>query len=564
MPFLTHICPECKKPAEVLLETSVKGTKLYVYKCGHLEKLVGLEEISTEALDNIESLDHKRLYNFQKSGAIFAETANLKCLIADEPGVGKTLQALAAIITHPKEAEPFIVFCKSGLKPQWTHEIIRWCGPSYVPQTIESSRDNLYPGFKAYICSLDMLRLLNVKVVQRLCSKCEEPWQDGWQFCPKCQCAYAHEKRVPSKFESQLLALGVKTIIIDECQLIKNTESKRTVAVRELCRRIPNVIALSGTPIKNNAAEYFSILNILRPEKFKTYVGYIQRWCDTYWDGNRQKIGGLRDPESFKEYTKDFIIRRTRSEVLPDLPKVTRNFQFHELGKEVEQAYIQEVTNFIHDETVQQMNGSSGFAIATNRLAALSRMRHLTGLSKIDPCIDFLMEYIGGTTRKIVVFLHHKDVNAILHQKLDNLLKELELPGVLQLTADLDASARNDVVMEFMDGPERVMLASTLASGEGLNLQFCSDCILLERQWNPANEEQAEARFIRIGQLESKVMATYFVALGTVDEFFSELVEHKRSIMANTLDGKDVKWDESSLMRELTEILMTKGLKKWR
>jgi len=94
-------------------------------------------------------------------------------------------------------------------------------------------------------------------------------------------------------------------------------------------------------------------------------------------------------------------------------------------------------------------------------------------------------------------------------------------------------------------------------------LQFCSDAVMLERQWNPANEEQAEARFHRFGQ-ENNVFVTYMLATGTIDEYFTELVEKKRSIVAGALDKKELVWEESNLMKELTTALLTRGRERWK
>jgi len=111
-----------------------------------------------------------------------------------------------------------------------------------------------------------------------------------------------------------------------------------------------------------------------------------------------------------------------------------------------------------------------------------------------------------------------------------------------------------------------VMIASTLASGEGLNLQFCSDCIMAEQQWNPANEEQAEARFKRIGREASIINATYQIALSTIDEFLADLKASKRHIIEEALTGQKntVPYVEQEMMKELADIIMTKGLKRWK
>jgi SNF2 family DNA or RNA helicase len=322
------------------------------------------------------------------------------------------------------------------------------------------------------------------------------------------------------------------------------------------------VIALSGTPIKNHAAEYWPVLHILQPETFKYESSFVRNECDSYYNGYAWKVGGLIDPEHFKEKTKHFIIRRERSEVMPDLPKINRQFHLAEMNKAVETAYVETYKQFRNE--FNQTHEHLTFEESTNIMAYLSRMRHLVGVAKIDPCIDFLMEFLGSTDRKFTVFVHHKDVGLILSNKLTRILRELDLYEPIQLTADLDSKQRFDRVKQFQDSTKhRILVASTLGFGEGLNLQFCSDCMILERQWNPANEEQAEARFPRPGSVAQSITANYLVAVGTVDEFFSEIVERKREIVGNTLNGHAAQWDQSSIMKELSETLATSGGKKW-
>jgi len=503
-------------------------TQVWLLKCGHIIKE---EVLNSSRPEDIRSMDGKRLYPFQNDGVRFAEKSGGRCLIGDEMGLGKTIQALATMHLHPKEMLPFLWIGKSSLKYQYQHETMRWLGEDAFAQVIDGSKSVLMPGVMGYIISYDLLRRMNDNFAEQV------------------------EKRV-------------KTIVLDECQQIKNSESERTKYTRLLCSKVRNVIALSGTPIKNHAAEYFPILNILHPEVFPREATFIRYDCDSYWNGYGYKTGGLADPEAFKRKTKTFIIRRERAEVMPDLPKIDRQFEFHEMSKTVEAAYIETFKQFRNEYNNVGFNTNGGgisFEDTSNILAYLSRMRHLVGLSKIDPCIDHLMEFLGSTDRKITIFVHHKDVGAILAEKLNTVLKELELEPVIQLTADLDAGARFDRVQEFQNNSKkRVLIASTLGFGEGLNLQFCQDCIILERQWNPANEEQAEARFPRPGSVAESIAVTYMVAVGTVDEFFSEIVEKKREIVTQTLNGEAaVSWDQSSLMKELTQILAANGGRKW-
>jgi len=177
-----------------------------------------------------------------------------------------------------------------------------------------------------------------------------------------------------------------------------------------------------------------------------------------------------------------------------------------------------------------------------------------------------------GTERKIVVFLHHDDARELLILHLNKLSEQYKKEGdektaqgliPLTLTADLNQEKRVDKVKEFKEGENRILIASTLAAGEGLNMQFVSDAIMMERQWNPGNEEQAEGRFIRIGMTADHVDVHYFIASGTVDEFFTEIVEIKRAAMG-TIDGGEFVWNENSLLMELAEAVATKGGKRWK
>ena len=464
-------CSICGKVAEVESRFKVGSLTLKKYKCGHVDVET---EIAAGCYD-IVSNDGKHPYPFQIKGAEFIAKSNARCLILDEMGLGKTIQALIALKVHP-ELHPFLVICKSGLKIQWMREIIRWCGNDFVPQVINGAKDYILPGFKGYIISLDLLRRLN---------------GNG----------------------EKLKELGIKTIIIDEVQHIKNPEAQRTREVRLLCKDVPHIIGLSGTPIENHAGEYFTILNIVRPDLFPRQSLFLWNWCDTYWDGYKQRVGGLRNPKRFLEYTKDFIIRRKRDEVLPELPKINRNFMFHDLEAEVEKAYKNKFKEF---QDYYYHNEDSSFVRHSNIVSHLSVLRQITGLSKVRPCIEFVTDFLEETNRKIIVFAHHHSVADTIFEGIKNWCAVNGEPEPLKLSADLNSDQRASVVDAFWSN-HRVLVASTLASGEGLNLQCCSDIVMTERQWNPSKEEQAECRAVRIGQTSDKVNVTYLIAIGTID-----------------------------------------------
>ena len=516
-------CPACKKIAVETSRMKIGKTLIIKLACGHIINNTNKFILDKKEYESVVFSDGCRPREYQFDAVKFAEESNIRCIIADEQGLGKTIESLSLLRLHPAELLPCVIVCPSTVKLQWMFEIHRICGngKEFLTQVIQSGKERAMPGFKIYIVTYDMLK-----------------GPDLFQFLPEGT---------------------IKTIIIDECQRVKNHLSDRAKAVQRVARTAPHIMAMSGTPIKNNAGEYFTVLNLVKPTLFPHYQKYIDNYCDAYSNGWGQKVGGLKNVERFHEDTKDIIIRRTKSEVLKDLPSIDRKFHHVELDRKLNKAYgkaLEELDELLYSEESEFSKGAATIAI-------MSKLRHITGISKVAECVDFTIEFLESTDRKIVIFTHHQDVMGNIESQLNGWASENQKGKVCVLHSGLDGNARTQLVKDFREDPtRRVMIASTLAAGEGLNLQFCSDAIILERQWNPANEEQAEARFHRFGQLNN-VSITYMLASGTIDEYFTELVEVKRSIVAATMDKKEIAWDQQSLMKELAEILVTKGRKAW-
>jgi SNF2 family DNA or RNA helicase len=192
----------------------------------------------------------------------------------------------------------------------------------------------------------------------------------------------------------------------------------------------------------------------------------------------------------------------------------------------------------------------------------MSRMRHITGLAKIPATEEFVEEFIEETERKLVIFVHHQDVGQILYQNLHTKFSK-EIP-VFSLTSSLSPEERFNVQEKFNNSQRAILIASTLASGEGLNLQTCADAIMHERQWNPANEDQAApGRFRRIGSDHKQVNVTFMTASGTIDEFLGSMVEQKRERFHATMNkGESVSWNESGLVNDLAASIANDWNKK--
>lgn len=558
-------CPDCGKVAKEKfsiesIDKDGNTIKLITLECFHIIKKIiprgtPFETmVSNDWKDEIKSCKHDwnkhqcnkcgeyRLMKFQIDGAKYTESGlsmQKGFGIFDDMGLGKTVQGLAVIKFHP-EYYPVLFIVKSAIKFQWFKQIIRWLGPTYLPQIISTSRDFVFPKLKSYIISYDLLR------------------------------------RFPRE---KLEKLGIKLVILDECQQIKNPDSSRTQEVRKLvgnngCKVIP----LSGTPWKNRGSEFFPVLNMIDPVKFYSYQHYLDQWVDYYWDGPKKKMGGIRRPDKFREFTSSLLIRREFNEVMDEFPDINRMKLSVQLDDLSQTTYDEEVSDFVKWYNEAVIGGEEDNINGIQILAKLARMRHITGLAKIPATLGFVEEFIEDTDKKLVIFIHHKDVCILMMNALTDTKKESnpefytlaqslvdnKIP-VMKLTAEFSDGERFSIQENFNKVPRCIMIASTLASGEGIDLQTCADAVMHERQWNPQNEDQAApGRFRRIGQLSSVINITFTEAEGTVDEHLDGLVEEKRRSFHNAMnksDGSQV-WNQNDIGRKLAEIIVAKHKEK--
>lgn len=507
-------CNQCHKVAKSVCFVEDGQHVYYQLECGHLlikDKSFGM----ADQIDSFESIRGEKLMPFQKENVQFFGNWTGRICIFDEMGLGKTPTSIA--IAHVYKLFPTVVVCKASLKYQWERQILDWNNPAedgsmprYLPFVVESSAELIPPGMSFYIVSYDTMS----------------------------------RPGVISKIEK----VRPKLAIVDECQHVKNTETKRTQALFKLGQIVPNMVFLSGTPIKNNAAEFYPALHLCDPAQFPTKGAFLYRWVETYGSGPFIRFGGIKNYDRFRETTKHFIIRHTQEEVMPQLPPVRRNFMYTQVSDDRMLDLEAQFADYFYSAE------DLGFEYFQNVLAYFGKMRHLAGLMKVEFTADYAKEFVEQTDQKIVIFTHHIDVRDELKKRLDPFLKSAGYRECLTIFGNMPPLDRERVKNQFnQDESVRILIASTLASGEGLDLHHqCSNAIMMERQWNPANEEQAEYRFKRIGQKAASVNITYMIAKETIDEDLTIIVESKRRKIAYSLDGK-IQWDQNEILQAIAE-----------
>lgn len=496
---LKEQCPECGKSKALHCEHSFeqldpifgldKLVTYKTYKCFHTERF----ERPLNVKPDYSTLDYsKQAYTFQEQGIQFIINSDFNCLIADAMGLGKTIQALLAARARP-DLKPILVIVKSATTFQWLRESKEWYSDSQLSCfPIIGTKSFLPPGFDIYLISMDTLGRKGM-----------------WE---------------------KLLPLKIKLIIADESHSFKEPDAARTKALINLIKtgEIKHKVFLSGTPIKNRASEYFTVLNLLAPDYFPTQDGFRRKWLLPETKGRITVYNRLNPAriEQFRELTSRWVLRREKHEVLKDLPKFTRNWQLVSIeDPAIKNSYNKQL------DLMQNMMLRGELKDSFSILGELAKLRRITGQAKVPLCAEYVQEFLESTEQefKIAIGIHHESVR-------DSLFYALQEYKPLKLSGEDNAIRKDQIVQQFKGSDRRLLIINELAGGVGLNLQCCANTLILERQWNAADEEQFESRFHRNGQT-LPVVADYLIATGTIDEWFHAMVEEKRKIFGETVSN---------------------------
>ena len=440
------------------------------------------------------------LYDYQKEGALFAANAG-RSLIADEMGLGKTVQAITAaeIMARALGVEKVLIVCPSSLKFQWKQEIERWTGrQAQVIGGLLHRRGVQYlePSF---------FKIINYDVVH----------QDLAEI---------------GKWSPDL-------VILDEAQRIKNWKTRLAKSVKQLST--PYAIVLTGTPLENRLEELHSILGFIDQHHLGPLFRFLERHQIRDEDG---KVTGYRELQGLNKTLDTVLIRRTRKEVLPQLPsRMDKNYfvpmtpeqtDIHNEHKEIVAKLVQKWRrfHFLSDEDHQRLM----MALQTMRMVCdntyLVDKKSLKG-KKIDELEIQLREIFEDPQSKVVIFSQWLRMGELVGAMLDvNAWKFVTLHG------GIPSPKRGDIIRAFQEDPTCRVFLSTDAGGTGLNLQHASIVINLDLPWNPAVLEQRISRVYRMGQ-ERAVRVINFISEGTIEHGMLEVHRFKRSLFAGALDG---------------------------
>ena len=320
--------------------------------------------------------------------------------------------------------------------------------------------------------------------------------------------------------------------VLDEAQMVKNAGTLRSKAIKILqsnCR-----LALSGTPVENHVGELWNLFDWLNPG----FLGSRSFFQDQYALPIEKNIPGILN--KLKEKVKPFILRRMKKNVLKDLPDSQETVIYVDLNdqeKEIYNASKYLVAKKLNKSKKEKRNGREKIEI----LAEITRLRKITANFELSEIYNGVSSKTEAVLAKVEELLENEHQALLFSQFtthldiLEDIFKEKGF-SYSRLDGTMNVSQREKAISKFTSGECKLMLISLKAGGFGLNLTAADFVLHLDPWWNPAVEEQASARAIRIGQTK-KVNVLRFISTSTIEEEIVKLHTHKKDITEDLLQG---------------------------
>ncbi|MFM2119109.1 MAG: hypothetical protein RL722_577 [Pseudomonadota bacterium] len=422
--------------------------------------------------------------------------AGLGAVLADDMGLGKTLQAVAVMLERAAGGAALVV-APTSLIGNWAAELRRFAPSLTVHVFAEGDREALIEqaGAGEVVLISYQLQLLHSEA---------------------------------------LAARRWHTLVLDEAQAIKNAAAKRSQAVFEL--QADFRLALSGTPIENRLAELWALMRVCNPGLLGTPAQFNARFAGPI---ERDRQTGPR--RTLRRLIAPFVLRRTKAQVLDDLPPRTE-LLLKVQGNETEQAHYEALRRQAVVESHEALSGSVSGQAHFNILAQLTRLRRAAcdprlvtpdlqqPGAKVQAFGELAAELVANG-HKALVFSQFVDFLALLREPLD-------AAGIAYqyLDGSTPAAERSRRVAAFQAGQGELFLISLKAGGFGLNLTVADYVVIADPWWNPAAEDQASGRAHRIGQ-QRPVTVYRLVNAGTLEERIVALHESKRELADSVLEA---------------------------
>lgn len=486
-------------------------------KAIYLEKLIEEEDLSfvngskyvsnvVKKFDKVKSKNYEvpkdlnaTLRDYQVSGFEFFKTLSdyqFGGILADEMGLGKTIQTIAFLLSNKDKKS--IVITPTALIYNWKNELEKFAPTLKVGllHAAKSERGKILDNIDNYDVILT---------------------------------TYTTYKNDIDKYKN----INFDYCIIDEAQNIKNPDAIITKAIKNVNAKVK--FALTGTPIENNLMELWSIFDFIMPG----YLYNKSKFKSIFVNNDKNII-------ELKNLIKPFILRRTKKEVITELPDKIEQKIIIDLEKEHKRAYKGYVNLITRKIKENNQDNITVFSYLTKlRQLCLSPELMVKNYQGKNSKLDVLINIINDSSdEKILVFSQFTKVLEVIGKRLNE-----ENISYSYLDGKTSAKDRVKLVEEFNTNNNKVFLISLKAGGTGLNLTSANIVVHFDPWWNPAVEDQASDRAHRIGQ-KNVVNVIKLIAKGTAEERVINLQETKKELIEDVINGN---LDNSSTLKNLSK-----------
>lgn len=436
------------------------------------------------------------------------ERMKLRSLLSWDMGLGKTVATNAVFYRNPQTL-PAVVVCPASVKYQWEAEAAKFG----IRSTVAEGRKP--PNRNGRLLGSEKLLIINYDILPQ--------WVDS------------------------LSSVGLRTIVIDECQMLGNPQSNRTKATVRLARPMKYAIGLSGTPLTNRPAEMWSTLNILRPDLFGSFWHYACDFCDPKFIRGEWQYKGATNLDELNRQLQPVMIRRRKRDVLADLPPLRRRIVPVPIRNPAEYREA-------HDDFLAWIKRTDPAhwrsAARAEQMTRPGYLLRLTARLKMRAVIKWANDFLEQGDEKLVLFAYHK-------KAIDALKRKCRAKSVV-IDGSVTGRKRTAAKDQFRRDPNtRLLIGNLKACGTGVDglQEVCSTAGICELWWVPGAFLQLEGRLERIGQ-KHQIDMVYLVAQGTIEERLCQVLQDKQQVIAKTLDGEDAV-DDLNLFDELVSIMKT-------
>jgi SNF2 family DNA or RNA helicase len=552
------ILPELKAWAKVEKQ---RHEELLALAAANAADLGRLAEISP-ALAN--AMGHRP---YQQIGAAWLARAS-QALLGDQPGLGKTLQAMGAVIEAGITGPILVIAPKTAAIITWTTELRKWL-PNDLVWCVTAlngkKREEAFQRIREYyaaipesepeprlwvLCNPEMARM---KV---------RPPEDESERNPKLERIANYPGMFKMEWASAIVDESHTCLVTQKSQDWKMTQQRAGLHNLKL-REGALKIAMSGTPMRGKLINLWGTLNWLRPDKYPSFWNWVKKWFNCY-DGTWGDIiiGDFKEGMETEFYRdlESILLRRTKGEVLSELPE--KMYAGERLEGQADAAAPgwwlpmdgEQLKNYkaIVKDAAAQLQG--GKLMANGTLAIMTRLRQFASASgRIDSFGEFQPCLPSNKFSWLVEFLDEQGISetdpygdskvlvASWSTRLCNLFhRELEALGIRAhlLTGETKVDDRLKMVEEFQgEGGPRVFIFNTKAGGVSLTLDAADDVVLLDETTNPDDQEQVEDRAHRASRMH-QVNVHYLRTLGSIEEELALDVGLREAIQKEMMDGR--------------------------